>query len=474
MVRKAAGSVDEVNNESEGFHRGLTNRHIQLISLGGAIGVGLFLGSGRAIAHAGPGLILAYLIAGVAVFFIMRALGELTMHRAVSGSFATYAEQYVGPFAGFATGWSYWFVWITAGIAEMTAIGIYTHYWFPGIPQWVPALATLAVLYACNLLSVKLFGELEFWFAIVKIVTIVALLVAGPLVLAFGWGDIGRTASVSNLWSRGGFFPTGVLGVVTSLQIVIFAFAGVELLGVTAGEVSNPEKSLPRATNAIVWRIAIFYIGALLVIMMLMPWTEFSATESPFVKVFGLMGLPIAAGVINFVVITAAASSCNSGLFSTGRMLHTLAKQGQAPQALGRISRNHVPANGISVSVVTMLIGVALNYFIPEQVFVYITSVSLVGVLWTWAMIMLSHLRYRGAVVRGEAKASAFRMPFAPYANWAVIAFLALIAVFLAFDEGTRIALYVTPIWFGILAIGYRASRRSPTSHMPVSELKKL
>jgi AAT family amino acid transporter/D-serine/D-alanine/glycine transporter len=449
----------EQQREAGDFRRGLKNRHVQLIALGGAIGVGLFLGSGSAISRAGPGLFLAYAIAGIVVFFIMRALGELLLHRPVSGSFASYAEQYVGPFAGFATGWSYWFVWVTAGIAEITAVGIYTHYWFPSVPQWIPGLITLALLYACNLLSVKLFGELEFWFAIVKIVTIVGLLVAGPLVLIFGWGDIGRSASVSNLWAHGGLFPTGMLGVITSLQIVMFAFAGVELLGVTAGEVEDPEKSLPKATNAIVWRIGIFYIGALLVIMMLMPWTSFSANESPFVKVFDSMGLTAAAGVVNFVVVTAAASSCNSGIFSTGRMLYTLAQIGQAPKAFARVSGNHVPAVGISASVIAMLIGVALNYFIPEQVFTYITSVSLVGVLWTWGIIMFSHLRYRQAVGRGEAKPSPFRMPFAPYSNWVVIAFLILIAIFLGFDAGTRVALYVTPVWFALLAVGYRFSR---------------
>ncbi|VWB89346.1 amino acid permease [Burkholderia lata] len=456
---------DRASSDAQGFQRSLTNRHVQMIALGGAIGVGLFLGSGRAISHAGPGLLLAYAIAGAAVFFIMRALGELTLHRPVSGSFVSYAEQYVGPFAGFATGWSYWFVWITAGIAELSAIGIYTHYWFPSIPQWMPALLTLAVLYACNLLSVKLFGELEFWFAIVKIATILAVLIAGPLVLVFGWGEVGRSAAVANLWNHGGLFPAGTIGVITALPIVIFAFAGVELLGVTAGEAQNPEKSLPRATNAVAWRIAIFYIGPMLILMMLMPWTSFSAAESPFVKIFGLMGLPVAASIINVVVITAAASSCNSGIFSSGRMLYTLARSGQAPRRLERISRNHVPIGGINASAMTLLVGVALNYFIPEKVFVYVTSVSLIGVLWTWIMIMLCHLRYRNAVAHGDALPVSFMMPGAPYVNWVVIAFLVIIAGCLAFDEGTRIALYATPIWFAVLAIAFRLlrHRRAPS-----------
>ena len=270
-------------------------------------------------------------------------------------------------------------MWVVTGMAEITAVGIYAHYWFPDVPQWIPALVTLGVLYGVNLVAVKLFGELEFWFALIKIVAILALLVAGPLFLIFGSGEHAEAASVSNLWAHGGLFPTGMLGVVLALQMVMFAFQGVELLGVTAGEVEDPAKSLPKATNAVVWRILVFYIGALLVVMMLVPWTEFSAGESPFVMVFERMGFPAAALVINFVVITAAASSCNSGIFSTGRMLYTLAHFGQAPKAFGKVNRNHVPALGITVSVAIMLLGVVLNYFIPEQVFVYVTSVALVG-----------------------------------------------------------------------------------------------
>lgn len=457
----AAAFDAEQKQEAVDFHRGLKDRHVQLIALGGAIGVGLFLGSGRAIGQAGPGLILAYAAAGAIIFFIMRALGELMLHRPVAGSFATYAEEYVSPFAGFATGWSYWFMWVVTGMAEITAVGIYTHFWFPDVPQWIPALVTLGVLYGVNLVAVKLFGELEFWFALIKIVAIVALLIGGPLFLIFGSGEHAEAARVSNLWDHGGLFPMGMLGVVLALQMVMFAFQGVELLGVTAGEVEDPAKSLPKATNAVVWRILVFYIGALLVMMMLVPWTEFTAGESPFVMVFERMGFPAAALAINFVVITAAASSCNSGIFSTGRMLYTLSHFGQAPKAFGKVNKNHVPAHGITASVAVMFLGVVLNYFIPEQVFVYVTSVALVGSLWTWGMIMIAHNGYRRAIARGEAEPVSFRLPGAPYTNWLVVAFLIMVAVFLGFDEGTRVALYVAPVWFALLGIGYRMSRRS-------------
>ncbi|MFE0755838.1 amino acid permease [Inquilinus sp. NPDC058860] len=444
--------------------RRLKSRHIHMIAIGGAIGVGLFLGSGKAIAKAGPGLLLSYAIGGIAIFFIMRALGELLLHKPVAGSFATYAEEFVGPFAGFATGWSYWFMWVVIGMAEITAVGVYVHYWLPDVPQWIPALATLAVLTLVNIVAVRLFGELEFWFALIKVVTIVALILGGLAVIVFGIGDLGQGASVSNLWSHGGFLPFGVLGAVLALQMVMFAYQGVELIGVTAGEAEDPAQVLPRATNGVIWRILIFYLGALAVIMSLLPWTQLDPNASPFVFVFDKLGLSAAADVINLVVITAAASSCNSGLFSNGRMLFTLARSGQAPRAFARVSRNHVPVAGIAASAAVMLIGVGLNYVVPEEAFIWVTSISLVGSLWTWGIIMIAHLGYRRAVARGETQAVAFRMPGAPVANWLVVAFLVLVAVFLGFDPSTRVALYVAPVWFALLIAGYRltGARRRP------------
>jgi len=445
----------DIAAEGGDLARRLKSRHIHMIAIGGAIGVGLFLGSGKAIAKAGPGLLLSYAIGGIAIFFIMRALGELLLHKPVAGSFATYAEEFVGPFAGFATGWSYWFMWVVIGMAEITAVGVYIHYWLPEVPQWVPALVTLAVLTVVNIVAVRLFGELEFWFALIKVVTIVALILGGLAVIVFGIGDLGQGAGISNLWSHGGFLPFGVLGAVLALQMVMFAYQGVELIGVTAGEAEDPARVLPRATNGIIWRILIFYLGALAVIMSLLPWTQLDPSASPFVFVFDKLGLNAAADVINLVVITAAASSCNSGLFSNGRMLFTLARSGQAPRAFGQVSRNHVPVAGIAASAAVMLIGVVLNYLVPEEAFVWVTSISLVGSLWTWAIIMIAHLGYRRAVARGQAAPVSFRMPGAPVANWLVVAFLVLVAVFLGFDPSTRVALYVAPVWFALLAAGY-------------------
>ena len=411
-------------HEERDLHRALKNRHIQMIAIGGAIGVGLFLGSAQAIHKAGPGLVVSYAVGGVVIFFIMRALGELLLYRPVSGSFATYADEFVGPWAGFMTGWSYWFMWVVVGMAELTAVGVYVHWWFPGIPQWVPALIALGLLYSSNLIAVRLFGELEFWFAMIKVVTIVAMIVIGLAVILLKTGDLGKTASFSNLWAHGGFFPMGVLGVVLALQMVMFAYQGVELVGVTAGEADNPEKVLPDAINKVIYRILIFYIGTLLIIMSLVAWDQLSPSVSPFVFVFEKIGIPAAAGIVNFVVITAAASSCNSGVFSTGRMLYTLAKVGQAPRVFGKVSSQRVPAAAITASAALMLIGVALNYIVPERVFAYVTSISLVGSLWTWALIAISHLGYRKAVAAGEARPVVFRMPGSPYTNWFVVAFL--------------------------------------------------
>ncbi len=440
--------------------RNLRSRHIQLIAIGGTIGVGLFLGSAGAIHKAGPGLLLAYLLGGLAIFFIMRALGELLTYRPVAGSFATYAEEFCGPFAGFVTGWSYWFMWVVTAMAELTAIGIYVRYWLPAMPQWLPPLVALALLYGANLLAVRVFGELEFWFALIKVVTIVALVLAGLAVIFFHIGALGATAGFANLHSHGGFLPFGIVGVLLTLQIVMFAYSGVELIGVTAGEAENPQVVLPRATNGIILRILIFYLGALLVIMSVVPWNELSPDVSPFVFVFEKLQVPAAASLITAVVITAAASSCNSGLFSTGRMLWALAQRGQGPRAFARLNAQQVPAAGIHASAAVMLLGVALNYLVPKEVFTYVTSIALIGTLWTWGIILVSHANYRRAVSAGRVAAAPFRMPGAPFANWVVLAFLVAVTGLLWLDNETRVALFVAPFWFALLGIAYVSLRR--------------
>jgi len=307
---------------------------------------------------------------------------------------------------------------------------------------------------------------MEFWFALIKVAMIVMLIVGGLAVILFRVGDLGATAGFSNLWSHGGLLPFGILGVLLTFQMVMFGFQGVELIGVTAGEAENPEVVLPRATNSIIYRILIFYIGALTVIMSLVPWNQLDPRMSPFVLVFNRIGIPGAADIVNLVVITAAMSSCNSGLYSTGRMLHALSEIGQAPSALGAINRRRLPAAAITVSAGLMLVGVLLNFLVPDQVFIWVTSVALIGTLWTWGIIMLAHRGYKKAVHEGRAHGVSFRMPGAPLANWLVVGFLIVVAALLSVEPGTHVALYVAPIWFALLGAAYVRMKSRPRQNM--------
>ncbi len=464
---EGAGSAGA--GETEELQRGLKERHIQMIAIGGAIGVGLFLGSATAIQKAGPSLLLSYTVAGLVIFLIMRALGELLLYRPVAGAFATYAEEFVGPWAGFVTAWTYWLMWVVIAMAEITAVGIYVQYWFPSVPQWIPALVVLVLLTGVNLIAVGLFGEFEFWFAMIKVVTIVLMILLGLAIIIFGFTKLGDSASFANLWSHGGFFPEGLSGPFLALQITMFAFLGVELLGVTAGEAQNPEKTIPSAINKVIYRILIFYIGSLTVIMSLVAWNQLDLKTSPFVIVFEEVGIPGAAGVVNFVVLTAALSSCSSGIFSTGRMLYTLADYGQAPARLHKVSRQKVPALAIVMSFAVMLIGVVVNYFIPRRAFAFITSSATIFGLFIWGMIVFAHLKYRRSVNEGRLPPSVYRLPGAPATNWFVLSFLLLVLVMLAFNKNTVIALYAGALWAAVMLIAYFATRshhRPPPSHL--------
>ncbi|MEV6972441.1 amino acid permease [Kitasatospora sp. NPDC093806] len=463
MAEQSYDEVVDAKPDEEGYERGLGSRQIQMIAIGGAIGTGLFLGAGTAISKSGPSLILSYAIAGVAIFVIMRALGELLTYRPVSGSFAEYAREFLGPFAGYVTGWTYWLFWVVTGMAETTAAAVYVKFWAPDIPQWLSALTFLVILYAANLISVKLFGEIEFWFSMIKVTAIIGMILIGVGVLTLGFSDAGDTASITHLWQDGGFFPKGIGATVMTLQIVMFAYLGVELVGVTAGESEDPQKTLPRAINTLPWRIALFYIGALVVILSLVPWTEFQPGVSPFVAAFGKIGIPAAAGIINFVVLTAALSSCNSGMYSTGRMLRDLALRGQAPGRLTKLNSRRTPAVAITLSSLLMGAGVVLNYLVPARAFEYITSVATVCGLWTWAMILICQIRYRKAWKAGHLPPPTFKAPGGAWPSWAALAFLVLVVVLIGLDEDNRISLFVFPAWAVALVIGYQVlKRRSP------------
>lgn len=433
--------------EGQELKRGLEERHITLMSLGACIGVGLFLGSATTIKMAGPAILLAYIAAGAVMFVIMRALGEMAIENPVAGSFSRYAQDHLGPIYGYITGWNYWFLWIVTCMAEITAVGVYMHLWYPDVPNWIWALAALVIMSAVNLITVKAYGEFEFWFALIKIVAIILMIVVGLSIILFGIGNGGVATGISNLWAHGGFAPNGLKGILMSMTMVMFAYLGIEMLGVTAGEVRNPEKAISRAVNTVFWRILVFYVGALFVIMSIYPWNEIGTAGSPFVLTFEKIGIPSAAGIINFVVLTAALSSCNSGIFSTGRMLFNLADQGQASPAFKRVAKTGVPSRAILVSAGVLLIGVILNYFVPEKVFVWVTSISTFGAIWTWSMILLSQLQFRRGLSAEQRKSLKFAAPFWPIGSYLSLAFLAMVIVLMAFSPDTRIALYVGPLW---------------------------
>ncbi len=441
--------------QKQELHRGLEQRHVTLMSLGAAIGVGLFLGSATAIKLAGPAILFAYALGGGVLFFIMRALGEMAVQNPVAGSFSRYAKDYLGPLAGYITGWNYWFLWVVTCMAEITAVGVYMKLWYPDVPGWIWALAALIAMASVNLITVKAYGEFEFWFALIKIVAIIAMILIGLGVIIFGFGNGGVATGISNLWSHGGFAPNGIKGVLMSLQMVMFAYLGIEMIGVTAGEVKNPEKVLVRAINTVFWRILLFYVGALFVIMSIYPWNEIGTSGSPFVLTFEKIGIGQAAGIINFVVLTAALSSCNSGIFSTGRMLFNLAQQDQAPKAFNKISKGGVPSFAILASAGALLIGVALNYLVPEKVFIWVTSISTFGAIWTWAVILLSQIKYRKQLSKEERANLKYKMPLWPYGSYVALAFLALVIGLMAYFPDTRIALFVGPLWIALLVAIY-------------------
>ncbi|MGG5252514.1 amino acid permease [Neobacillus sp. SM06] len=442
--------------------RDLKNRHVQLIAIGGTIGTGLFLGSGKAIQLAGPSILFAYLIVGIAVFFVMRALGELLLSNAGYQSFTDFATDYIGPWAGFVTGWTYWFCWIMTAMADIIAVGVYVRYWF-NIPQWIPALVILIILLGFNLLTVKLFGELEFWFAIIKVITILVLISIGVVLLIAGFKTEAGSVSVKNLWSYGGMFPNGVSGFLYSFQMVVFAFVGVELVGVSAAETSNPKKNIPSAINKIPVRILFFYVGALFILLTINPWNELNAATSPFVKTFSLVGIPIAAGIINFVVLTSAASACNSGLFSTSRILYNLSIHQEGPANFAKLNKNKVPSNALVTSAIVLSVGALLSKIIPEQAFGIVTTISAICFIWVWGIILVSHLRY--TKTRPDLrKKSIFKAPLTPFMNYVVLALFVFILAIMLFAESTRAALLLTPVWFIVLFILYFAKRKMVAS----------
>jgi len=436
---------------SEQLQRQLTPRHITFMALGMCIGAGLFLGSASTIKLAGPSVLIAYLFGGAMIFVIMRALGEMAAHEPIAGSFSAYAHKYLGPYAGYLTGWNYWVLMMGVGIAESTAVGIYMRDWFPELPQWIWAFASVVMIGGLNLMAVKVYGEMEFWFALIKVLTVVLMILGGLGIIWMGWGNGGQPVGISNLWTHGGWFPNGFTGMVLALPVLVFSFGGIETIGMAAAEAAHPERTIPKAVNSVIWRILIFYIGSLFVIMAIYPWNELGTQGSPFVTTFAKLGIPQAAGLINFVVITAALSSFNSTTFSGSRMLHSLATKGQAPAAMGHLSKSGVPVRGVLVTIFFLLLGVLMNYLVPERIFGMIMSILAFNTVWTWGTVLVAHWRFH----RRQPEPLPFRLRLWPLSSVLALAFLAFVLVMLGYSPDTRVALYVGAGWVALLTVAY-------------------
>ncbi len=466
------------NNEKE-LKRGLSNRHIQLIALGGAIGTGLFLGVGQAAILAGPSVILGYAIAGLVAFFIMRQLGEMVVEEPISGSFSSFANKYWGPFAGYASGWNYWLLYILVSMAELTAIGKYVQFWWPEIPLWASSLFFFLVINVINLASVKVYGETEFWFSIIKVVAIIAMIIFGIYLLVSGNG--GERATVANLYNDGGFFPhswlngngdIGYSGLLAALVIIMFSFGGLELVGITAAEAENPEKNIPKATNQVLWRILVFYVGALFILFSLMPWRTITADTSPFVEVFAtLKGFQfelfgktffftsIIANALNIIVLTAALSVYNSCVYSNSRMLYGLAEQGNAPKFLKKLNSNHSPVNAILVSAGIVAITVLINKVIPKEALGILMSLVVSALIINWIMITLTHMFFRKQKDKQGIKTK-FPTILYPISNYFSLLFLLGVLLMMWFT-GLKISVELIPIWVLLLWISYILVKRN-------------
>ena len=447
-----------MDNAKHELKRGLKNRHIQLIALGGAIGTGLFLGVAQTIQQAGPSALLGYAIAGLVAFLIMRQLGEMIVDEPVAGSFGYFANKYGSPMLGFVSGWNYWVMYILVSMAELSALGIYVQYWFPEIPTWVSALGFFVLVNGLSLLNVRAFGELEFWFSIIKVAAVVGMIVFGIYLLVSD--SAGPQAGVANLWQHGGFFPNGLAGLALSMAVIMFSFGGLEMIGITAAEADNPGRTIPRAINQAIWRIAIFYVGALAVLLMLYPWQKVVLGGSPFVLIFAALDSNLVANVLNLVVLTAALSVYNGCTYANSRMLFGLAEQGNAPRALLKVSKRGVPLAALGVSALATGICICVNYFLPRDAFGMLMGLAVAALVINWGMVCWSHLRFRRAKAQA-GQPTAFRSPLFPLTNYLCLVFLAGIVVVMYLTPGLQLSVWMIPAWLALLAFGYWLRQRS-------------
>lgn len=438
----------------------LSSRHIRFMALGSAIGTGLFYGSASAIQMAGPAVLLAYVIGGSVAYIILRALGEMSVNNPNVGSFSRYAQDHLGPIAGYITGWTYCFEILIVVIADITAFGLYMGVWFPDVPQWIWALSVILIIGGINLLGVKIFGEMEFWLSSFKVIAIVAMILVGFGIIIWGVGNNGQPTGISNLWTNGGFFAHGAIGVLLSLQMVMFAYGGIEIIGITAAEAKDPVESIPRAVNSVPLRILLFYVGTLFVVMSIYPWNQVGTEGSPFVITFQRLGLAAAAWVFNFIVITASLSAINGDVFGVGRMLYGMAEQGHAPAVFRRISRHGVPWMTVIVMMLAMLIAVVLNYLIPKKVFLLVASLATFATVWVWMMILLSHIAFRRKLNAHQVKQLKFALPGGEWTAGFGVLFMLFIVGLIGYFPDTRLSLYVGMVWILLLTISFYLTKK--------------
>lgn len=441
----------DVDNKHD-LKQGLSNRHIQLIALGGAVGTGLFLGISQTIKLAGPSVLLGYALAGVIAFLIMRHLGEMVVEEPVSGSFSYFANKYWGPMAGFMSGWNYWVLYVLVSMAELSAIGTFIQFWWPELPTWITALFFFILINGINLVNVSFFGESEFLFSCIKIIAILSMIGFGFYLLVSG--SAGPQASVANLWQYGGFFPNGMHGFIMSMAVIMFAFGGLELIGITAAETKNPDKTIPKAINQIVYRILIFYIGAIGVLLCLFPWNQLAEGGSPFVLIFQSLDSHGVANVLNFVVLIAAISVYNSCIYCNSRMLHGLAMQGNAPKILQKVNRRGIPMAAAIVSASVTALCVVVNYLMPGKAFQFLMMLVVAALVVNWLMISWTHLKFRKAMQQ-QQHITKFKSILTPWSNYLTIGFIFAILLIMSLTPDMRLAVMLVPIWLAVLALVY-------------------
>ncbi|OLL54797.1 amino acid permease [Bartonella henselae] len=445
-----------VTNE---LKRGMSKRQVIFLALGSAIGTGLFYGSAQAIKLAGPSVLIAYCIAGLAVFMVMRALGEMIIHNPLPGSFARYAANYISPLAGFLTGWTYVFEMILVGLADITAFATYMAFWYPDVAPWIWALSITLIITGINLAAVEVYGELEFWLSSIKIIAIIAIIILGIAIIFCGLGTstISSAVSVDNLWKNGGIFPNGWFGFFACFSVVIFAFGGIEIIGMAVMEVQNPHQTISKAINSTPIRILLFYIMTLTILMALYPWNAIGLMESPFVSIFESLGISSAANILNIVVVTAAISAMNSGMYGAGRMIYGLSQESYALKKFQYLSKNGIPIFVILLIFVIFLLGVILNYFYHDRLFFLIAAMATFATVFVWVMILLSQIFMRLKMSKEMQCSLKFPIPFWPIGSIFSILFMVFIFILLWFFDDTRPILIVGVSWISWLIICFYA-----------------